>query len=130
MIQFLNNIGIALSSENVVLVGFLSIPFTFIEAFLFMKLFLVILNINTNTNAQFKYTIFMAIIGLVTKSFLSEPYNVLLNYSCIFLLILFIFKLGIIKSFLALIVSTFVFALGNILFQNPFFSASLTDCPF
>lgn len=123
MIQFLNYIWMALSSENVELVNLLMIPACFIEAYLFMTFFIVILNINCKSKQKIIYTSSMAVVGLITMSFLSAPYNVLLNYSCIFLLILFIFKLGILKSFLALIVSTFLFALGNLLFQNPYLTA-------
>ena len=123
MIQFLNNIWIALSSENVGLVNFLMIPACVVEAYLFMKLFLVILNIDSKPKQKSLYTTCMAIVGIITTFFLSEPVNVLFNYSCIFLLILTIFKLGLLKSFLALIVSTFVFAIANILFQKLYLSA-------
>lgn len=64
----------------------------------------------------------MAIAGIITMFYVPIPFNILFNYTCIFILILTIFKLGILKSFLALIISTFAFASANILFQKLYLS--------
>ena len=52
MIQFLNNIWIALNSQNEMLVTLLALPLFPIENFLLMILFLTILNVNANSKQK------------------------------------------------------------------------------
>ena len=68
MIQFLNNLWIALTNENVGLVNLMLIPATIIEVFLSMCLFLNLTQINTNKHQKKLYVLVMSLIALLTAS--------------------------------------------------------------
>ena len=120
MIQFLNNIWIALSTENVELVNWLLIPAGIIENYLLMSLFLIILNVKSTNNTKTKYIFCIFIITLLSFLFIESPFNVIVNYMFSLIFIKWIFKLNWLKSFIALITSTFIFGLVNVLLQNPY----------
>ena len=120
MMQFLNNIWIALSTKNVDLVNLLLVPLTIVENYLFMELFLTIFGQKANLKQKLQYVFLIFAISLITSNVVFPPFNVIINYTCIVLLIKLIFKLNLLKSFVSLIVSLFVFGLLNILIQNPY----------
>ena len=120
MLQLLNNIGNLLCSENVFLVNILVLPLYPVESILLMSLFLVILNINATLKQKIAFVVSNTIISIISAVVLSSPFNVLFNYTCMFLLIKFIFKLSLLKSFLSLLISIFTFGMLNILIQNPY----------
>ena len=120
MNQFLNNIWIALSTENPFLMYILEIPLNIIESYLSVKIFLTMFNINASKNQILKYVISTVIISRLSATFIPSPFNVILNYSCIIIIIKLIFSFSILKCFLSLIASSFVFGLMNILLQNPY----------
>lgn len=120
MMQLLNNIWIALSSENQELVNAILIPPTFVENYLFMSLFLIILNVQASKKQKLIYVLSISTISIISSNFLFSPLNVFVNYIGIILLVRFIFKLNFLKSFIALLVPTFVFGLLNVLIQNPY----------
>lgn len=120
MIQFLNNFWIAFTTENPSLINLSFIPLSFIENYLLMSLFLNALNVNTDKKSKVIYTSFMALIAIINSYIIPSPFNVIVNYICVLLLVKLIFKLNWLKSFMALVISTFIFGLLNILLQNPF----------
>ena len=120
MIQFLNNIWIALSTENVELVNWLLIPIGIIEAFLFMNLFLIIFNLKTSKYQNFIYVFLMSLVGILTSNYISSPFNIFVNYLCVFIIIKIIFKMDILRSFISLVFSCFILALSNVFLQNPY----------
>lgn len=120
MLQLLNNIWNLLCSENVFLVNILVLPLYPVESILLMSLFLVILNINATLKQKIAFVVSNTIISIISAVVLSSPFNVLFNYTCMFLLIKFIFKLSLLKSFLSLLISIFTFGMLNILIQNPY----------
>lgn len=122
MLQFLNNIWIAMSSENLALVTYLTLPLFPVENFVLMSLFLSVLNVNTNNKKKSIYVCAMTAVSIFNLYFTTSPFNILLNYSIMFILMKFIFNLTILKSFIALITPTFIFALLNILLQKPYFA--------
>ncbi len=122
MMQFLNNIWLALSSENIKLVNILLVPFTIIENYLSMKIFLTIFNINASKKQIFYYVVSTLIVSTLSSNFILPPFNVLVNYMCIIILIKLIFKLSIFKSFISLILSSFAFGIVSTLIQNPYLS--------
>ena len=115
MIQFLNNIWIALTTENIKLINFLIFPVGLIEAYLIMTLFLTIFNVHTNRKQKFFYIIFVFLTSTISLNFIPAPYNVFLNYGCMLFLINRIFNLNLLKSFMSLIFSTAIFGLINTL---------------
>ena len=120
MIQFLNNIWIALSSENPELLNILFIPAGLIENYLLMNLLLIILKVSSSRNQRITYISILTTLNLFNLKILPAPYNVLINYLCVLLCIKFIFKLNILKSLIGLIVPIFIFGLTNVLLQNPY----------
>lgn len=120
MTQFLNNIWVALSSENPELINILMIPFSIIESFLTMKIFLTIFNVKTSKKQIFLYIISNLIISRLSDAFILEPFNIIFNYSCIIILIKLIFGFNLLKCLLSLISSSFVFGIINTLIQGPY----------
>lgn len=120
MMQLLNNIWIALSSENTRLFNLLSYPATILENFLFMDLFLIIFNVEASRKQKFLYVVIISIISILSLNYLTTPLNVFINYASILICIKFIFKLNILQSFISLIISAFIFGLLNTLLQNPY----------
>ena len=120
MIQFLNNLWVALSTPNETLVNILVLPLFPIESTLLMYLFLIIFNINSSTKQRLIYMICNSFISIINSYFIPSPFNVLINYTCTFIFIKVIFKLDLLKAFVSLIISTFIFGLTNILIQNPY----------
>ena len=120
MTQFLNNIWFALSNENIILMNILGVPLNIIESYLSMKIFLTIFNVNASKKQIFLYVMSTVIISRLSANFILEPFNVLLNYSCIIILIKLIFKFSILKCFLSLISSSFVFGIISTFIQKPY----------
>ena len=120
MRTFLNNIGIAFTTENIELVNWLVLPLYPVEAYLFMSLFLQIININANKRQKIFYVIGMSLIAILSTIFIETPFNIPINYLCLFFYIKYIFNINISRSIIALVIPTFVLALLNILLQNPY----------
>ena len=113
MNQFLNNINI------IDIIYFFA---TFIEHYLFMALFLLIFDVKASHKQQITYLTLILIISVITSSFIPSPFNIILNYICIIVMIASIFKLSLLKSITSLIIPSFVFSLLNVLFQKPYLS--------
>ena len=95
MNQLLNNIWIALSTENTVLMNIFLIPLQFIEGYLSMKIFLTIFNVKASKKQVFWYVLSTVIIGRLSDNFILAPFNIIFNYSCIIILIKLIFGFSI-----------------------------------
>lgn len=120
MIQFFDNIWIALSTPNSNLLNILLFPAGIVENYLFMSLFLIIFNEKASNKQKFAYVILISIISILSLNFLPTLLNVFVNYASIIICIKLIFKLNLLKSFMSLIIPTAVFGLLNILLQNPY----------
>lgn len=120
MTQFLNNIWVALSTENPALMNVLAVPLTIIENYLSMKIFLTLFNIKASKKQVFGYIISTLIVSMLSSNFILAPFNVIFNYTCIIIFINLIFGLNILKCFISLIASSFVFGIVSTLIQNPY----------
>lgn len=119
--EFLNNVWSALSTQNVTFTTWMSIPLLFlVEIPLIMYMFIYALNIPATRTQKHTYIILMSFVSVLTNFVIPSPFNVLLNYGMMFILILLIFKLDILKSLIAMIIPTITFALINVLLLNPF----------
>lgn len=118
--EILNNIWMALSTPNEGLLNILYIPFTLIENFLIMHLFLAILNINANKRQKIVYALSMSIISLSSIYIIPNPFNIFINYIIMILLIILVFKKSILKSILATICPVVISGLIGSLFTNPY----------
>lgn len=118
--EVLNNVWTALTTENEGLFNITSIPLMFVEITLIMYMFIYFLGISTSKRQRYIYVSLSGITGLICNFIIPDPYNVVINYGVMYLLIFLIFKLGVLKSFIALIAPSFVFALIGGLLSNPF----------
>lgn len=117
--EILNNIWTALSTPNEGLINILSIPFTLIEIYLGMLLFVNILNIKANNKQKIIYVILSSIEALITNNFIPAPYNMFLNYLLLFIINFSIFRKNILKTILAVILPTLIYGLIGTLVLNP-----------
>lgn len=120
MSQFLNNIWIALSTENLKLINIIGIPMNIIESFLSMEIFLSIFNVKASKKQMLLYILLTVIVSRLSDTFILSPFNVILNYTSIIILIKLIFGFNILKCFISLISSSFTFGLLSTLLQNPY----------
>jgi len=101
--ELLQTIWTALTIQNEGLLHIISIPFTFIEAYLTMLLSIAIVNIKVTNKQKFLYFFIISIFGIIGGFFIPTPLNVYLNYALLFACIIFIFKTSILKSLIAFV---------------------------
>ena len=118
--EVLNNIWNGLNMQNEVLTQIISTPLSIIEIYLIFKLFTTFLNTSYTKKQLYVYLISVFIISNICRFFIPEPYNVLINYSFIFLLLIKYFKYNTLHTILAIIIPLILFALVNSLLLNPF----------
>ena len=118
--EILNNIWTALSTPNEWLMNILLVPFTLIENILIMYLFIYILNLKCNKKQKILYVTISFLTSVITLNLIPPPYNSLINYIVLFITIYLTFKLSILKTLLAIVCPTIVFALMSTLVFNPF----------
>lgn len=118
MTHFLNNIWVALSTENPMLINLLLIVFTIIENFLIMYLSLNLLRIKSTHKQKLEYLACVSTITMLSQAFIPSPFNVILNYICLLVLLKIIFKISWLKSTIALVFSSFIFGILNIGLHN------------
>lgn len=115
IMEILNNIWQALSTENEMLINIFCIPLTFIEVYLMMGIFIKLLNISSDTRHK---TIFLCIFSLVSITsyyFIPAPYYSFIDYIIMFILIKKVFKLNSFKSVLSVISSLIIYGIiGNL----------------
>ena len=114
--EILQTIWNALTNENEMLVNILSIPLSFIEAFITTLLFTTILKIKSTKKQKALYVVIFAIIGLISQFIIPSPYNTFVNVLVCPILVIIIFKTNILKAILAEIIPYIIFvALGSII---------------
>ena len=118
--EFFNNIWVALSTPNQMLVNILLIPAGIIENILTLYIFISILNINTTTSKKVLYVSIMTIISLLNIYIIPSPFNLFINYLFMIILAISIFKVSIVKGLLCMLLSSIVIALIGMLIANPY----------
>lgn len=118
--EILNNIWMALSTPNEGLTNVFVSLITFLESFLTMHLFIAILNLNSTKKQRLTYSLSFAIISILNRIFVINPFNVFINYFIMIVLIHFIFKQSILKSIVATFSSAIIFGLIGSLLSNPY----------
>ena len=115
MMQFVNNIMMNFNIANVIY--FIA---AFVEVYLFLSMLLLVFDVKSSTKQKLLYTLIILPINKLISTFISSPFNVIINYTYMTIMITLIFKISILKSFTSLIITIFVFGLLNILIQNPY----------
>lgn len=131
MMNIFQTIWTALTTENAVLTNLVILPLYFIEAYVSMKLFSVVLNINSTKKQKQIYILVVGCIGVLIKLIFATPYSTYLNVISIILSIVFILKVNFFKAILALfipflttaIVESIVAKLYASIFLNDYFTA-------
>lgn len=102
--EILQTIWTALTTENEVLTNIIGIPSIFIEAYISMLLFTTIFNIPSTKKQKILYVLLNSFLGIFNRIIIPSPYNTYINLFIIFISIFLVFKVGIIKSILSLII--------------------------
>lgn len=118
--EIFNTIWTAISTPNEGLVNILVIPMGFIENFLTMLLFLSIFNIQSTTKQKIFYVIITSITSLLNIYIIPNPINILFNYLMLIIISHYIFKISLLKSTAAIIISAIIYTLTGILVVNPY----------
>ena len=118
--EVLNNFWNALSTENLLLFKVISIPCYFLEVYLMFKLFTITLKTTYTKNQLFIYIFSVSIVSTICSFFIPEPYNVFINYTFIFVLLLKTFHYSILQAIAAIIIPFSIFGLVGSLLTNPF----------
>lgn len=115
MTQFANDIMM-----NFSIINFIYAIAYVIETYLFLTMILLIFNVKNCRKQRLIYMLLILPTGKLTSNLIPSPFNVIINYTCTILLVRLVFKLNILKSFTSLILTSFIFALLNVLIQNPY----------
>ncbi len=116
----LNNIWIAISTPNDILINVIAIPALIIESILVILLPISILNITTTKKQNIIYVFVMTIAGLISMYIIPAPFNTFFNFIMIISLAHLIFKISLLKSTISVVASAASFNLINFLILNPF----------
>lgn len=110
------NIWVALTSENIVLVDVFVCIFIFIEAYISMLLFTTILNIKSEKKQKLLYVFLFSVFSILSRLFIPEPFNTFINLFAAPVLAILIFKVSILIGILTEILPFIVFVLlGSVL---------------
>lgn len=117
--ELLNNIWILLTTENEFLTNIILAPTSFIEAWLLFKISTSILQINYNKKQKLIYIILLGFNSILTEFLIKNPYNVLINYLTMFIIIKSVLHTSKVRTLLALIIPIAFFGLTSILILKP-----------
>lgn len=104
MIEFFEMIWRILTTESKIIITVISIPFTFIEVYISMLIFTVILNITATKKQKLCYVLGVGSFIIFSNYFIPSPYSTYLNIIAFLLGNLFILKATIFKGILILII--------------------------
>ena len=104
MMEILQTIWTALTTENEGLTNTIMFPFYFIEAFIFMKIITISLNVKVTKKQKIIYIMVMSLSGIFTKNFIINPYNAFLNVTIFLLSNFLILRCSVLKSIVGLII--------------------------
>ena len=99
--EFLNNIWIALTTQNAQLIDIISIPLTMLELYLTMELFISLLSIDSTKKQKIIYLAITIPLGLFCNFFVPKPYSNLITLIVAPIAIKFVFNISIMKAILA-----------------------------
>lgn len=123
IMEFLNNIWLALSSPNEGLVKMFSLILTFcIEMPLSIYLIQNTFKLSIQRKFKLLYVISLTIIGFISLTFMQSPFNILFNYLSAFIILFIITKMHPLKVLIASLFPSVIFSVLQNLFLNPYLS--------
>lgn len=96
--EILQNVWIALTTENQVLVNIQGVLLSFIEAYIIMLLFTTFFNIDTSKKSRLLYIFTFSTLGTLSNFFIPKPYSTIVNLALLPILIVIFFKAHILKA--------------------------------
>ena len=120
--EILNNLWMAISTPNEILIKIILIIGIFVENLLVLCLFTKILNIHGKRLKKLIYIIIMSMVGILTMYLIPSPYNIFVNLSIPILVAYIIFKIPILKIAASIIISLIILNLIGALLLNPYIS--------
>lgn len=118
--EILNNLWLAVSTPNELLINIIAVPSAILENILILLLFMSILNINSNFKHKALFVIIMTLTSCISMNFLPNALNLSLNYILMIILTHFIFKISFLKSFFSIVAASLIFNIVSLLFLNPY----------
>lgn len=118
--EFLNNLWIAFSTPNEVLINIILFFAGFVENFLLMEFFLTVTNSSSSKLRKVIYVFINTLFFTFSRYCIPNPYNVFINYIFLFILAKFIFKSNITKTIIGIICGYIIFGLIGVLVFGPF----------
>ncbi len=118
--EILNNLWLAVSTPNEMLMNIIAIPCAVIENILIMMMFVAILNIPSSRKQKLLYVIFMTIVGLLSMYIIPNPFNIFFNFGMMIVLAYKIFKISFLKSTASILSSAIGFNVINSIVLNPY----------
>lgn len=118
----LNNLWMAISTPNEILINVILFIGIFIENFLAMKLFISLLKMKFSKLQQVIYLSIMYAMNLFSLYIIPNPFNIFFNLFVAILTAYIIFKISFLKTSISVIISLIVLNLISILLINPFIS--------
>lgn len=120
MIQSLSWIHNILFTPNEQLVYILLIPACFIESGFLYLIIMSLLDMKLEKKKNLLYEFAFSIIGVLLYLSVPAPFNTIIYYICICILLKLLLNVKLLKSFLAIIVALFIIASINLLIQKPY----------
>lgn len=127
IMEILNNIWTALTTENEVLINILYVPLAFIEAYVFMLLFTTVLNIPASKKQKLLYVSIIAIIGIICSTFIPKPYSNMITILAVPIAVITIFKVNLLKGIFAEFIPVICITILEIIFGRIFLILFKTD---
>lgn len=118
--ELINNIWIALNTPNELNTMIFTLPLAFVEFFLFMKIFLVVLEITPSNKKQFLYTFLATVTSIISKLIIPSAYNIFLNYILLFIIAKIVFHISAFKALIGTLFSFIISGIVSALVLNPF----------
>lgn len=125
--EIFRTIWTALTTENPNIITLISIPLTFIEVYITMLLFVVILNIKATKKQRIYYVLFMSTYIIISRLFIPNPFNAFFNILSFFLCNVFILKSNAFKGLLVLVVPFIITIFLELIFSRIYFTIFKTD---
>ena len=103
MTQFLNWVSNLLFTENEVVINFILVPACFIESAFLYTLTMSLLKIKLSKRANLWYTVHFSVIGVILHFLIPAPFNTIIYYICIWILLKVLLHISLPKGFFAII---------------------------
>lgn len=102
--EIFQTIWTSLTTENEILTNIIGIPTVFIEAYVSMLLFTLILNISTTKKQRIIYVCTISLFSIFSRFVIPTPYGSYVNAIAMVLSIMFILKVKFFKAIFALFI--------------------------